>query len=156
MAKKTVGGPDVDDILALHAWGLDVKRIAAAAETTQGEVKRILEARKLQAAPGRRAQSRRDRIEAKRERLREALLDDAMRLRAQLWADKRVYTWTQEGELLVETLPGADPTDQSKIMQAVRQAIQASEQLQGESSQRTAAIDLLGAVADQLGLRDGE
>lgn len=90
----------------------------------------------------------------KRARLQELLLDDALRIRTQLWEPALVYSFGgRENTYAEHTLPRPDFAGQNAIMRTVGVAIDKAAKLAEQdrtSADPAAAVSLLGDLVDNL------
>lgn len=147
-------------ILDLHGEGVARNEIARLVGRGPGTVTRVVQAEGLsfERAPEVAAATAAKTMDnaAKRARLEELLLDDALRLREQLWEPALVYNFGGKDNSYEErTLPQPDFGGQNAIMRTVGTAIDKAVRLAevGRGTQDAGpVVSLLGALVD--GLRD--
>lgn len=91
----------------------------------------------------------------KRANLQALLLDDALRLREQLWEPALIYNWSKDNDYAQRMLERPDFAGQATILRAVGLAVDKSVRLaevDSKAQDATAVVSLLGSLVD--GLRD--
>lgn len=157
MTQRPVGKADRDQVAALHAKGLSRNEIARQIGRSGRTVSRIaadlgitFERSPMVAAA---AEAKRIDAKARRAQLALALLDDAARLREQLWTPCKVYNFGGRDNTYNETtLDEPSFRDKREIMIAACAAAERSVKLDeydrstGADDQRSMLVDLMGAL----------
>lgn len=151
-------------ILELHAGGETRNAIARKVGRSPGTVSTVVHGagksfeRSPEVAAATAAKTMDNR--AKRARLEELLLDDALRLREQLWQPALVYNFGGKDNTYEErTLPQPDFGGQQAIMRTVGVAIDKAVRLADADKASTGAEDakgILGNLADALNVAYGQ
>ena len=159
MTARTWTAADDVTLTALHGQGKSCHTIAGemgrSKSTISRESKRLgllWERSQVQAATAAKVAD----AKARRAQLQLDLLEDAERLRLQLWEPALVYAFGgRDNDYNEHTIPKPTFADQLKIMQATGTAIDRSIRLADHDSAGAEAVkNLLGTLADQLGLND--
>lgn len=147
-------------IVALHAAGHTRNQIAREAGISASSVSRICKAEGLNFDRTATAAATRAKVvdaKARRAELAELLLDDAFRLRAQLWRPARLVNFGGKDNTLAEvTLDEPQFGDKRNIMNAVAIAVQRHEALvkMDTDNGNGAVVNMLTSLAEKLGVTD--
>ena len=140
-------------ILHLHGLGESRNAIARAVDRSPGVVSKIVKAAGLAFERGAEVaaatEAKRMDNKAKRARLQELLLDDALKLREQLWEPAWLYNFNKDGAFSQERIEQPDFAGQNAIMRTVGVAIDKAARLSEADAGSNA--DHARSVISQLG-----
>lgn len=143
----------------LHAAGMGLNAIAREVGVGASTVSRL--ARELgldfdRSATHRATVARQVDLAALRAELTSGFLQDAARLRSEMWAPATVFNFGGKDNTYEERVLNAPPfADKLKIMQAASTAVVSALKLEAvDNPQSKAAASLLTGLAEQLGVRD--
>lgn len=152
--------PQRDHILALHAQGHSRNQIARETGISPSTVTRVCKAEGLVFDRRQTAAATQAKVvdaKARRAELAGLLLDDAFRLRAQLWEPARLVNFGGKDNTLAETTL-EEPLfgDKRNIMNAVAIAVQRHEALvkMDTDNGNGAVVNMLTQLAEKLGVTD--